>query len=185
MVDDVGIVGSPSTTTKITVDILEDATGSPLHGQLVYLVHPLEQRCLIALGTVTEIITSNRWHEDPNMRGVLKRYGKLPHLSAVGDVRTAEVLVQAAYLSDSEDLSEGDAPIESGGSLSMSPTTGASVARVTDDFLTQLLRRHEDEIVYLGHIYQNEQVRLPLIVRDFGRADEGYERRSKTVAPLG
>src|SRR5712691_5018477 len=173
MADDVGIVGSPSTTLKITVDILEDATNYPLHGQLVYLAHPLEAHCLIALGTVTEILTSNRWHEDPNMRGVLKRYGKLPHLSAVGDVRTAEVLVQAAYLSESEDPSQGDPPIESGGSLSMSPTTGASVARVTDKFLIQLLRRHQDKIIYLGHIYQNEQVRLPLIVRDFGRAEEG------------
>jgi hypothetical protein len=172
-VDDVGLVGSPSTTTRITVDILEDATGKALHGQLVYLAHPLADRFLIALGTVTEILTSNRWHEDPNMRGVLKRYGRLPHLSAVGDVRTAEVLVQAAYLADSEDLSQGEAPIESGGSLSMSPTTGASVARVTDEFLGQLLRRHQEEIVYLGHIYQNEQVRLPLIIRDFRRAEEG------------
>lgn len=168
----VGNVGSPSSTSKVTVDILELATGDPLHGELVYLAHPLRDRHLIALGTVTEIRTSNRWHEDPNMRGVLKRYGSLPHLSGVGDVRTADVLVQAAYVSNDADPAIGEAPIESGGSLSMSPTTGATVARVTDEFLTQLLRRHRDEIIYLGHLYRTE-VRLPLTIRHFGRAEAG------------
>jgi hypothetical protein len=171
--DDVGVVGSPSSTTEVTVDILHDATNAPLHGQLVYLAHPLDDRVLMALGTVTEIVTQNRWHEDPNMRGVLKRYGTLPHLSAEGDVRTAEVVIQAAYLADDVDPAQGEPPIESGGSLSMSPTTGAEVGRVTDEFLTQLLRRHAAEITYLGHIYNHEDVKLPLIIRDFRRADEG------------
>src|SRR5262249_53755663 len=133
---------------------------------------PLRDQHLIAIGTVTEIKTANRWHEDPNMRGVLKRYGSLPHLSGVGDVRTAEVLVQAAYLADDADPSVGEAPIESGGSLSMSPTTGATVERVSNEFLTQLLRRHQDEIVYLGHIYRTD-VRLPMTLRHFGRSDGG------------
>lgn len=172
MSEQIGIVGSPSTTSSVTVDILELATAAPLHGQLVYLRHPLEDRTLIALGTVTEIKTVNRWHEDPNMRGVLKMHGSLPHLSGVGDVRTAEVLVQAAYLAEDPDPSAGEAPIESAGSLSMSPTTGASVARVTDDFLTSLLRRHQNEITYLGMIYRSD-VRLPLTIRHFGRADRG------------
>lgn len=172
MPDRIGIVGSPSTTSKVTIDILELATGAALHGQLVYLKHPLDEKTLIALGTVTEIKTVNRWHEDPNMRGVLKMHGSLPHLSAVGDVRTAEVLIQAAYLSDAPDPAAGQPPIESAGSLSMSPTTGADVARVTDDFLKSLLRRHASEITYLGLIYRSD-VRLPLTVRHFGRSDQG------------
>lgn len=170
--DRVGNVGSPSTTNAVTVDILETASSAPLHGDLVYLGHPLDDKYLIAIGTVTEIRTSNRWHEDPNMRGVLKHYGSLPHLSGVGDVRTAEVLVQAAYLAASEDPSNGDPPIESGGSLSMSPTTGGRVSRVSDEFLSQLLRRHRDEITYLGHLYRSA-VKLPLTIRHFGRGVGG------------
>jgi hypothetical protein len=172
VVEDVGLVGSPSTTGKVTVDILEDAISRPLHGDLVYLAHPMNNRCLLAIGTVTDIKTTNRWHEDENMRGVLKRYGSLPHLSGVGDVRTAEVLVQAAYLADAEDPSVGEAPIEAGGALTMSPTTGATVARVTDEFLSQLLRRHQDQIIYLGKIYRS-QVRLPLTIKHFGRDSGG------------
>jgi DNA helicase HerA-like ATPase len=170
--DKIGIVGSPSTTSSVTVDILEPATGAPLRGQLVYLKHSLKNKTLIALGTITEIKTVNRWHEDPNMRGVLKMHGSLPHLSGVGDVRTAEVLIQAAYLADDPDPAAGEPPIESAGSLSMSPTTGAAVSRVTGKFLESLLRRHANEITYLGWIYRSE-VRLPLTIRHFGHSDQG------------
>lgn len=170
---DIGLVGSPSTTAKVTVDIMEEATDFPLRGQLVSLVHPLEEGYLIALGTVTEIKTSNRWHEDANMRGVLKRHGSLPHLSAVGDVRTADVSVQAVYLAESIDPAEGDPPVESGGSLSMSPTTGAQVHRITNDFLRSLLRRHESEIIYLGTAFGMEDVKLPLTLRHFGSPERG------------
>lgn len=171
--DDIGLVGSPSTTAKITVDIVEDATGVPLHGQLVSLTHDLDDRALIALGTVTEIKTSNRWHEDPNMRGVLKRHGSLPHLSGVGDVRSADVLVQAAYAAETADPGVGDPPTESGGALTMSPTTGAMVYRVTDEFLRRLLRRHQDETVYIGTIFKMDDVRLPVILRDFDPVESG------------
>jgi len=170
--DRVGNIGSPSTTNAVTVDILETATNAPLHGDLVYLGHPLDDKYLIAIGTVTEIRTSNRWHEDPNMRGVLKHYGSLPHLSGVGDVRTAEVLVQAAYVAAAEDPSVGDPPIESGGSLSMSPTTGGNVSRVSNEFLSALLRRHRDQLTYLGQIYRSD-VKLPLTIRHFDRGAGG------------
>ena len=172
-VDLVGLVGSPSTTSRITVDILEDTVERGLRGELVSLTHPLEDSYLIAIGTVADIRTSNRWHEDPNMRGVLKLHGKLPHLSEVGDVRTADVIVQAAYETSAEDPSVGDNPIESGGSLAMSPTTGAPVHRVTDEFLRALLRRHHNRISYLGRVYRMDDVRLPLILRHFGPAKDG------------
>lgn len=171
--NDIGMVGSPSTTSKVTVDILEDATGFPLRGQLVSLTHRMDNRWLIALGTVTEIRTSNRWHEDPNMRGVLKRHGSLPHLSDVGDVRTADVAVQAVYLAEHENPSDGEPPTESGGSLAMSPTTGAQVHRITDKFLSDLLRRHQKEMVYIGNAFGMEDVKLPLTLRHFGSASTG------------
>jgi hypothetical protein len=170
--DRIGVVGSPSTTAEVTVDILEDASSIPLHGSLVYLAHPMSQGCLIAVGTVSDILTSNRWHEDPNMRGVLKIHGSLPHLSGTGDVRTAQVLIQAAYLADSADPAAGDPPMEAGGALTMSPTTGARVRSVTDEFLTSLLRRHAGQMTYLGSIYRST-VRLPLTIRHFGSAESG------------
>ncbi len=185
MIDEIGLVGSPSTTSKVTVDITEEATEFPLRGQLVSLGHQLEDRYLIALGTVTEIKTSNRWHEDANMRGVLKRHGSLPHLSGVGDVRTADVSVQAVYLTEAEDPSLGDPPEESGGSLSMSPTTGGRVSRIDDHFLSNLLRRHQTEIVKLGFAYGMDGVRLPLTLRHYGSPAEGGAGEAYHVGIFG
>ena len=185
MMNDIGLVGSPSTTAKVTVDILEEATEFPLRGQLVSLIHPLEGQYLIALGTVTEIRTSNRWHEDANMRGVLKRHGSLPHLSAVGDVRTADVAVQAVYLAERENPAEGNPPTESGGALSMSPTTGAQVRRITNEFLSQLLRRHIDEITWLGTAYGMPEVQLPLTLRHFGPPATGGAGEAYHIGVFG
>ena len=173
MVEQIGLVGSPSTTAKVTVDITEEATNFPLRGQLVSLIHPMADGYLIAIGTVSEIRTANRWHEDPNMRGILKKHGSLPHLSAVGDVRTADVSIQAVYQAASEDPAAGEPPVESGGALDMSPTTGAGVRRITDGYLSDLLRRHTDELVYLGTAYGMPDVRLPLNLQHFGPPSEG------------
>ena len=171
--DKIGLVGSPSTTSKITVDIVEDAVSDALLGQLVALPHKITDGYVIAIGTVSEIETRNRWHEDPNMRGVLKQHGQLPHLSAVGDVRTATVHVQATYHSLTDQPSANNPPTESGAAFPMSPTTGAPVHRITDDFLTDLLRRHKKEIVFLGHAYNMVGVRLPLTIRHFGSVKTG------------
>ena len=173
MVERIGLVGSPSTTAKVTVDITEDATNFPLRGQLVSLIHPMADGCLIAIGTVSEIRTANRWHEDANMRGILKKHGSLPHLSAVGDVRTADVSIQAVYHAFGENPAAGDPPVESGGALDMSPTTGAGVHRITDGYLSDLLRRHTDKLVYLGTAYGMPDVRLPLNLQHFGPPSEG------------
>ena len=181
----IAVVGSPSTTRSITIDILGDTERESLHGDLVCLTHPMrDDACLIALGTVNEIKTSNRWHEDPNMRGVLKQHGKLPHLSEVGDVRTGEVLIQAAYDAENPDPTLGRAPQESGGALTMSPTTGSPVYRVTDRFLTALVRRHADKVIYLGHIYGSD-VRMPLILKHFGTDSSGGAKEAFHTGVFG
>jgi hypothetical protein len=166
----IGTVGSPSTTGDITVDLLARASNDTLLGDLVYLAHPIARgRHLLAIGTVSDIETRNRWHEDPNMRGVLKLHGSLPHLSAVGDTRTASVVVQAVYDTDAECPPFNDSPRESGGALGMSPTTGTPVRRVNDMVVQDLIARHAGEVVYLGHVYRTD-VRLPMFVRDFTSA---------------
>ena len=185
MTNEVGLVGSPSTTNKVTVDIRDDATDAPLRGQVVSLGHPLSDGFLIAIGTVTDIETSNRWHEDANMRGVLKTHGTLPNLSGVGDVRTADVAIQAVYKASSDDVSQGNPPEESAAFLGMSPTTGVKVERVTDAYLKQLLRKHAGKTISLGTIYGMDDVRLPMFMRHFGPPDEGGAGESYHTGVFG
>lgn len=172
----VGIIGSPSSTAELTIDIVDGANEQSLLGDMVYTSHAAGAgEHMVALGTVTEIETRNRWHEDPNMRGVLRVHGTLPHLSADGDVRTAKVRVQAVYRADNTRPPFTTLPREDGGALGMSPTTGAPVCTVTEDLVQGLVRRHKDDLVYLGRIYRTG-VRLPMFIRSFldGASDGAY-----------
>ena len=102
----IGVVGSPSDTTEITIDILESAEAGRIRGQMVYLVLPHDNCRIAILGQVSRVETQNRWHEDMAFRGIIKRQGALPHLSGRADVRTATLTLQAAFTIDVDESGE-------------------------------------------------------------------------------
>lgn len=161
----VGIVGSPSSTGEFTFDVVDTAKDRALLGDIVYMSHSLRGgKYQLALASVGEIETRNRWHEDPNMRGVLRVHGHLPHLSADGDVRSATARVQAVYQTDAPHPPFSRPPTEAGGALGMSPTTGQEVRLVDNDLVQDLIAHHKTEVVYLGYLYRTD-VLLPMHVR--------------------
>lgn len=165
-----GVVGSPSDTSEITIDILESAESSRIRGQMVYLVLPHENRRIAILGQISRVETQNRWHEDMAFRGIIKRQGALPHLSGRADVRTATLTVQAAFTIDiAEDTGEEFCEEDM---LGTSPSTGAKVYAVRDEVLTALLEKHRDELVYLGNVF-GTPVKMPFTLRHFGKGAGG------------
>ncbi|GAA4955834.1 ATP-binding protein [Actinoplanes utahensis] len=162
--EEVGVVGSPSTTSEVTVDVVGDAGSRPLVGAMVLLQQQMDTQVECALGTVTEITTRNQWHENTSMRGVIALQGRLLALSGRADVKGAEINVQAVY------ASEDGAYRPAGSTLSMSPTTGTGVIRVTDEILQELTVQANENIFYLGDIYRMAGVRLPLNPSDFSGA---------------
>lgn len=165
----IGVVGSPSDTTEITIDILESAEASRIRGQMVYLVLP-HAGCRIAiLGQISRVETQNRWHEDMAFRGIIKRQGALPHLSGRADVRTATLTVQAAFTIDVNDDGEEFCAEDM---LGTSPGTGAKVFAVRDEVLSTLLEKHRDELVYLGNVF-GTPVKMPFTLRHFGKGEGG------------
>jgi hypothetical protein len=163
----IGIVGSPSDTVEIVIDILQTQEKSKILGQLVYLVVPQEDRHLAVIGQISQIETKNRWHEDQTFRGIIKRRGRLPHLSERADVRTATISVQATF-----EFAESDMEGITEGILATSPSTGAVVFRVRDEILDTLLLKHKSEVVYLGRAYSTS-VRMPFWLKHFGNGGGG------------
>ena len=98
----VGVVGSPSTTTEVTVDLVGDAAHRPLSGSLVMFPQELDGRQEYALGTVVQIETVNQWHENTSMRGVIATHGRLLGLSGRADVKSATVSIQAVYTREAD-----------------------------------------------------------------------------------
>lgn len=163
--EQVAVVGSPSTNSEVTLDLLEAANHAPLVGAMLLLVNPLGAGQELALGTVTEVTTLNQWHTNPLLRGVVKTRGHIPGMSGdVGDVRAASVKLQACY-QRRDDHGAWTPWAQAGPSLRMSPPTGAAVRRVTNEVIAEVVRS-EDDLHYLGHLHGTD-VRAPLNVRDF------------------
>jgi hypothetical protein len=166
----VGVVGSPSDTTEITIDILESAEASRIRGQMVYLVLPQDDRRIAILGQISRVETQNRFHEDMAFRGIIKRQGSLPHLSGRADVRTATLTVQAAFTIDINDTTGDEFCQED--MLGTSPGTGNKAYLVRDEVLAALLEKYQDELVYLGNIF-GTRVKMPFTLKHFGRGKGG------------
>src|SRR6185369_16633058 len=104
-VEPIAVIGSPNTSTVFTVDILEPARGLALDHTWVYF--DVQER----IGSVTRtkrvlcqlgnIISRNRWHEDPVMRAIIKHQGALPALSGASDLTSASLTALGVFLLDS------------------------------------------------------------------------------------
>lgn len=159
----VGITGSPSTTIDITIDISEESKAVRALGQMVYVVVEEDGQNVLVIGQIIEITTKNRWHEDESFKGVIKRHGKLPHLSGTADNRIATISVQACYsLGPNGPTSH---------ILGTSPSTGERVQRMNNDVMRVLMKPHDGEVTYMGKVYGTE-VDLPFWFKHFDKTDK-------------
>src|SRR6266705_5577143 len=150
---DVAVVGSPSTNTELTVDLLQEATEERLVGALTAFEATQNGTPITSVGQVVGIELRNRWHEDSVFRNLVKRTGEIPPITNRQDTRVADLVVGATFRQNG-DAYEPDV-------LGMIPPTGTRVFRVDQALLDRLLAVYREEIVYLGRAYAN-QVMYPM-----------------------
>lgn len=161
--DALGITSSPSSTLDITIDIREDNKRDRALGQMVYVVIEEDGKNILVIGQIISIETKNRWHEDPSFKGVIKRHGKLPHLSGAADNRIATISVQACY-----ELNDRDA---NGYILGTSPSTGEKVHKMDNDVMNAIMNSQKSYITYIGQVYATD-VDLPFWFKHFGKTQK-------------
>lgn len=163
----VGVIGSPSDTFEAVVDILGVSAEDKLLGELVYFLVPEGDKKVLALGQITDIKTENKWHEEPSFKAVIKRHGKLPHLSGVADNRIAKITVQSTF-----NLGTKEEPVPH--KLANSPSTGELVKRMNDPLMDKLLAfmAKDFNLFYLGKAYGTD-VRIPFWFKHFGEGKNG------------
>jgi hypothetical protein len=168
-VDDVAVVGSPSTNVQLTLDLLQEATEERLVGALTAFDAVQNGLPIVSVGQVVGLELRNRWHEDAVFRNLLKRTGEIPPITNRQDTRIAELAVGATF----RETANGFEPDV----LGMVPPTGTRVFRVDQPLLDRLLAVYREEIVYLGRAYANE-VMYPMWFKHFdhgqGGAGEAY-----------
>jgi hypothetical protein len=166
---DIAVVGSPSTNTELTVDLLQEAIEERLVGALVAFEATQNGSRITSIGQIVGIELRNRWHEDSVFRNLVKRTGEIPPITNRQDTRTASLVVGATFKHGNQGY-EPDV-------LGMVPATGTRVARVDQALLDKLLAIYRQEIFYLGRAYANE-VLYPMWFKHFssgaGGAGEAY-----------
>jgi len=156
---DVAVIGSPSSNTELTLDLLLEATEERMVGALTAFRANQNGTPIISVGQVVGIELRNRWHEDSVFRNLVKRTGEIPPITNRQDTRIANLVVGATFRQGSN----GYEPEV----LGMVPPTGTRVFRVDQALLNQLLSVYQQEIVYLGKAYAND-VLYPMWFKHFG-----------------
>lgn len=84
-----GVIGSPSSTAQLALDILGSAVNRKLVGELALFPFSQDSSAHYALGQITEIQLRNIWHEDPTMRSLIRQRGRVDAVSERQDPHSA------------------------------------------------------------------------------------------------
>jgi hypothetical protein len=160
-----GVVGSPSSTAQLALDILGSAVTRKLVGELALFRFSQDASPHYALGQITEVQLRNIWHEDPTMRSLIRQRGRVDAVSERQDTHLGQMVISAVFR-------KGGAVGYEPSILGTVPATGTPIHLVNDPVLDELLRPYRYQIFYLGHVYGSKP-RLPLWFKHFDRGPDG------------
>lgn len=160
-----GVIGSPSSTGELALDILGSSVGRKLVGELALFSFLQDTAPHYALGQITEVQLRNIWHEDPTMRSLIRQRGRVDAVSERQDTHQAKMVISAVFAHNGDGRYEPSI-------LGTVPSTGTSVHQVSDGVLEELLRLYRDQIFYLGQVY-GSRPKLPLWFKHFDQGPNG------------
>jgi hypothetical protein len=160
----IGVLGSPSSTGEIQLDIMGTAAGKKLVGELALFQYKQDGTDHYALGQITEVRLRNIWHEDATMRSLVRLHGRVDPVSERQDTHQGNMMVSAVFQRDSDTYAPS--------SMGTVPPTGTPITVAKDDILDELLRPYRDQLFYLGNVYGSEP-KLPMWFKHFGSGTGG------------
>lgn len=161
----IGVIGSPSSTGNLSIDILGSAVSRKLVGELALFRFQQDLDVHCALGQITEVELRNVWHEDATMRSLIRQRGRVDAVSERQDTHLGRMVVSAVFRKVS---SVGYEP----SFLGTVPPTGTRIHVVTDQILDELLESYRDQIFFLGRVYGSNP-KLPLWFKHFDKGQDG------------
>ena len=93
----IGTIGSPSSTTELSLDILGAAVTKKLVGELALFDFIQDGKEHTALGQITDIELRNAWLEDPTMRSLARQRGQVNPVSGQQDTHLGQMNVSAVF----------------------------------------------------------------------------------------
>ena len=160
----IGVIGSPSSTTEIALDILGLSVDKNLVGELAMFRYTQDEFDHYALGQINEITLKNRWLEDPTVLSIIRERSRLEGISERQDTHRGQMIISAVFFDQNGTYRQG--------SLGTVPATSTRIRIVGDPFLDELLQPYKDQISYLGTVYGSTP-KLPLWFKHFDEGSEG------------
>lgn len=168
IVDDtekLGVIGSPSSTSELALDVLGHSVTRKLVGELALFRFDQDGCTHYGLGQITEVKLRNKWHEDHTMRSLIRQRGRIDAVSERQDTHLGQMVISAVF-------KQGGAAGYEPSILGTVPPTGTPIHVVTDDVLDDVLHLYREQIFYLGHVYGSSP-KLPLWFKHFDRGTDG------------
>jgi len=163
--ESIGVIGSPSTTTKLTLDILQSAVNKKLIGELASFRFMQDSKDHCAIGQITEVELRNVWLEGASFRSIARQKGTVTPISEQQDTHIGKMTVSAVFSQEeNEDFEQS--------MLGTVPATGTRIKIADDTLLQTLLEKQKQQLFYLGNVYESKPL-LPLTFRHFGRGENG------------
>lgn len=163
--DCIGVIGSPSSTVSLGLDILGTAVSRKLIGELALFRFNQDFKIHCALGQITDVELRNIWHEDATMRSLIRQRGRVDAVSERQDTHLGKMIISAVFREGGEAGYEPSI-------LGTVPPTGTRIHIATDRVLDELLKPCRDQIYYLGRVYGSNP-KLPLWFKHFDKGHDG------------
>jgi len=160
----IGVIGSPSSTSNITVDVLGTAINNKLVGNLCIFDYKQEGTDNFALGQIVEVSMRNIWAEDATMRGIIKQKGSVPPITEKQDFHIAEMMTSAVFSVNNDSISQS--------MLGTVPSTGTSVRLIDEKIMDKLFSEYKEQLFYLGKVY-GTTIKMPMWLKHFGSLESG------------
>ncbi|MDW8358201.1 helicase HerA domain-containing protein [Thermus sp.] len=160
----IGVIGSPSSTSEIALDIMASAADKKLVGELALFRYSQDGLAHYALGQITEVRLRNVWHEDPTMRSLIRHRGPIDTVSGRQDTHLGEMTISAVFSAQGSSYRPSI--------LGTVPATGTPIHLVDDSILYELLSPYRDQLFYLGRVYGSKPL-LPLWFKHFDTGPQG------------
>ena len=170
--EEIGVVGSPSSSSVLLVDILAPAAEARLVGAYCVIRFRQGGSEAHALGQITEVKLRNVFAEEPSMKGLIKQRGAVPPVSAEQDSHAADLMVSAVFEAGGGAGGGASPGAVRQATMDTVPHTGTSVRRMSQAALDRLMAPYAGGTVRIGRALGGN-VLLPSWFRHFGPRDEG------------
>lgn len=163
--EQIGTIGSPSSTSEINLNILQNAVTKKLVGELVIFKYIQDSQANYSLGQITEIELKNALLEDPTIKSVARVRGLVNPISGIQDTHVGKLICSAVFSSNDEENFDTSL-------LGTVPPTGTFIHLTNDSILDSLLEKHLDKLFYLGYVY-GSKTKLPMWFKHFSDGPSG------------